>query len=249
MKTIKIHSILQICFGLIIGMALFQSCNKDDGLVNNQSEEQFVPTISLGYPDSLVHTPFRKQGSIAPNALNWNGEKGTLSISSTTEILSSDDIKFEEDTGIIFWSRFLPLGEFDLIIAAKNSKNSVKTKILLNNTFDKGFFSGGFKAGNPMEIDPTTIQSKYGLTLHEDQTVSMSDYNNPTFSVSGRWEILGGANIAIEFISSLSGGKTTYMKGYMLNGVGPKIEGVYGGERDSSGEILNPTGKFLFKWD
>lgn len=246
MKTKKNLSILHPCLGLLIAMAVALSCNNDDGATQSELEEVLNAGITLAYPDSLVQTTFRKPGSMAPNTFDWKGEKGTLSISSSTEILQRDDIKFEESTGIIFWSRRLPLGEFDLTVTAKNSNDSVSAKIVLAHKFDKGFFGGGFLAGDLAEIDPTTIPTEYGLTLNEDQTVSLLDYTDPTFSASGTWEALGGDTIAIEFSSN---GQTTYMKGNLFNDIQPKIDGTYGGERDASGEISNATGRFLFKWD
>lgn len=248
MKTIPILSILRPCFGLFICISLIQSCNKDDGPSQNGTNEDMG--IVLRYPDSLVETIFRKQGSLAPIEIDWNGEKGTLAISSTTTILESNNIQFEEETGIIFWSHLLPLGEFDLTITAKNSKDAVDTNILFSNRFDQGYFSGGFEAGNPTEIDPTTIPVEYGLTLHEDHTVSMINYADPAFSASGTWETLEGPNIAIEYTSN---GETTYMKGQLYHyDELPNllvIDGVYGAEKDASGEIIAPEGRFLFEWD
>ncbi|MBD0777596.1 hypothetical protein HPE56_07310 [Maribacter sp. ANRC-HE7] len=248
MKTIENHHILKTCFIFFTLTVLLQSCNNDDSPTQKGTDKEMG--ILLRYPDSLVETIFRKQGSLAPIEIDWNGEKGTLSISSTTTILESNNIQFEEDTGIIFWSRLLPLGEFDLTITAKNSKDAVDTNILFSNRFDRGYFSGGFEAGNPTEIDPTTIPVEYGLTLHEDHTVSMINYTDPAFIASGIWETLEGPNIAIEYTSN---GETTYMKGQLYhNGELPNLpvlEGVYGAGKDASGEIIAPEGRFLFKWD
>ncbi|MEO9893628.1 hypothetical protein [Aurantibacter sp.] len=247
MKTIKTYHIFKAYVIFFILINFLESCNKDDALVQTDVDEK--NGISLKYPDSLVQTTFRKQGSIAPIEIDWNGEKGTLSISSTTTILESNNIKFEEDTGIIFWSRLLPLGEFDLTVSAKNNTDSVSTKIKLKHNFDKGYFSGGFKAGNPTEIDPTTISDVYGLTLHEDHTVDLNEYSDPTFSASGTWQPLENGTITIEYISN---GETTYMKGELyieeLENK-PILDGVYSNQKNESWDIPNPIGRFVFRWD
>lgn len=234
----------------VLALAVLAACNKNDDSAPMIVEEEMVNGMSFSYPDSLILTKFRKAGSFAPNKLYWNGEKGTFSISSTTEILQRDAILFEESTGIIFWSRLLPLGEYDFTITAKNGNDSVSTQVLLKNEFDKGFFSGGFKTGVPDEIAPDDIETDYGLRLNEDKTITMTSYSDPTFSAAGTWQS-AGSRVLVEFSTTLSGGEPTFMNGFLNNGVElrPRFEGIYGPEQEASGAILTPTGKFLFKWD
>ncbi|MDO6811062.1 hypothetical protein Q4603_20745 [Zobellia galactanivorans] len=244
MKTIPIRSILRPCFGLFIGIGLLQSCNNDDGTVQKALDEE--TGITLGYPDSIVRTTFKNGGNVGPNEIDWKGEKGTLSMFTSNETLTDNHIKFEEESGIIFWSRLLPLGTYDLTITAKNNKESVSTTIQLVNRFDQGYFNGGFIAGNPEEIPNSPIPSEFGIILNEDQTFGMIDFDDPTFSASGTWENLEDAAIAIEYTSN---GETTYMKGQVDDQEEITLIGTYGDEKDASGEILDPKGKFLFKWD
>lgn len=225
---------------------LFVSCSKDS------ASPEPIRQIQLSYPETEINTTFRTEGSIAPNSLQWNGDAGFFTITSSTEILRRDHIAFDSLTGQISWGENLPLGTYDFTVTAQSEETTETVEILLTNTLIKAFFSGGFEkvAADAEEIDYSTIPVDYALWLNEDGTVSMERYGDPFFSASGNWTAIEGGNILVDFITNLSGGQTTYMHGYLSNSSYlPKFRGEYGSAIDENEEIEDPVGVFSFEWD
>ncbi|MFS4446210.1 hypothetical protein [Maribacter sp. 2307UL18-2] len=232
-----------LCLALLY---LFISCSKDS------AAPEPVRKIQLSYPESEINATFRTAGGIAPNIIQWNGDVGFYSITSSTEILRRDHIVFDSLTGQISWGKNLPLGSYDFTITAESGETTETVEILLTNSLIKAFFSGGFEMVDPdvEEIDYSAIPVDYALWLNEDGTVAMERYSNPAFSAAGNWTTIEGGSILVDFITNLSGGETTYMRGYLANSAYlPKFTGDYGSAVNENQEIEERTGVFRFEWD
>lgn len=233
----KIYFITLFC--ILLG------CNKED---TNRRK------IVLAYADTEINTIFRTAGSIAPVILDWDGEPGTYSISSSTEILQRDHVVFDSLTGQLSWVRNLPLGTFDFTITTTSGEATSSVELILTNTFIKGFFGGSFVIADVNDeeevIDFSGIPNEYGLRLKEDGTIYMQKYDDPTFEASGTWVTIEGGTVSITVATNLSGGDTTYMRGFIANtGTSPLFRGTYGASISSENEIIDPVGAFNFKWD
>ena len=232
----------KICYYFLFCIIL--SCSKDESKARK---------IQFSYAETEINTTFRVAGSIAPIILDWDGEPGTYSITSSSEILRRNHIKFDSLTGQFSWEKDFPVGSYDFIITAKSGETIATEEILLTNTFIKGFFSGGFVMVDfdlDEGYDPTTIPTDYGLTLNENGSISMEDYTNPAFEASGAWEILPNNSFLVSFVSNLSGGTTTYMRGSLFNSISqPRLSGTYGSSIDENQDIEDAIGAFRFIWD
>ncbi len=221
------------------------SCSKD---------ETKTRRIQLSYAETQINTTFRAAGSMAPDIIVWNGEPGTYSISSSTEILQRRrHMSFDTLTGVLSWGKDFPLGIYDFTITAQSGETTTAVEILLTNTLTKAFFSGGFlQVDDPDDINfSADIPIDYGLWLNEDGSISMERYGDRTFLASGNWMATEGGTISVEFLTNPSGGATTYMSGFLSNSlvVSPKFQGEYGPAVDENQEIENLTGIFRFEWD
>lgn len=227
-------------------LCIILSCSKDSKSAIEIREIQF------SYADSEINTTFRTAGSISPVVLDWDGEPGTYSISSSTEILQENVIAFDTITGQFSWGNNFPLGTYDFTITATSGNATSSAEITLTNTFIEGFFSGDFvEVDDPEGVIPT-FAVDYGLQLNEDGSISMEKYSNPALTVSGSWAITKEGVLSVEFITNLSGGQPTYMSGLLAfdsEGKTPMFNGKYGASLDESQEIENPTGIFRFRWD
>ncbi|HDZ04667.1 hypothetical protein LCGC14_0354390 [marine sediment metagenome] len=219
------------------------SCSKD---------ETKTRQIELGYPETEINLIFSTAGSTAPVILNWDGEPGTYSISSSTGILQENVIAFDTITGHFSWGKDFPIGIYDFSITAQSGVTTTTVEITLTNTFIEGFFSGGFqKVSDPDEII-LTVFNDYGLQLNENGSVSMERYSNPALIVSGNWSITDEGTLSIDFITNLSGGEITYMRGSLSfdsEDKEPLFRGLYGTSLNENQEIENLTGIFYFIWD
>jgi len=80
----------------------------------------------------------------------------------------------------------------------------------------------------------------------------MERYSNPALLFSGNWSITEEGNLSVAFLTNLSGGVTTYMKGFISydeENKQPLFRGDYGSSLDENQEIENLTGIFRFIWD
>lgn len=238
----------KIFYYLVLSIIL--SCSKDSKSAIEIREIQF------SYAETEINTTFRTAGSVAPVILDWDGEPGTYSISSSTGILQENVIAFDTLTGQFSWGKDFPVGTYDFTITANSGNATTSAEITLTNIFIKGFFSGGFakadfdSEGNPNFVPLLAID--YGLQLNEDGSISMEKYSNPALTVSGSWAITKEGVLSVEFITNLSGGQATYMLGLLAfdsERKTPLFGGKYGASLDESQEIENPTGIFSFRWD
>jgi hypothetical protein len=219
------------------------SCSKD---------ETKTRRIQLSYAETEINFTFRTEGSVAPIIIDWNGDAGTYSITSSTDILQQGIISFDTLTGQLSWGKDFPVGTYDFSITAKSGETTTTEEITLTNTFTKGFFSGGFKKVDDPDDTIFAIAIDYGLRLNEDGTISMERYSNPALLFSGNWSITEEGKLSVAFLTNLSGGVTTYMNGFISydeENKQPLFRGDYGSSLDENQEIENPTGIFHFFWD
>ncbi len=231
-----IISVITILFLLI-------ACSKD---------ETKTRKIQLSYAETEINLTFRTEGSVAPTIIDWNGDAGTYSITSSTDILQQGIISFDTLTGQLSWGKDFPVGTYDFSITAKSGETTTTEEITLTNTFTKGFFSGGFKKVDDPDDTIFIIAIDYGLQLNEDGTISMERYSNPALLFSGNWSITEEGVLSVAFLTNLSGGETTYMSGFLSFGLElklPRFNGEYGTSINENKEIENPTGIFRFRWD
>ncbi|WP_430908544.1 hypothetical protein [Maribacter sp. 2-571] len=209
-------------------------------------------TIRFEYAEEEINTTFRTVGSIAPSIIQWNGEVGTYSITSSSEILQRNHIVFDSLTGLLSWGKDFPLGTYDFVITAESEGRTQTVEILLINTLTKAFFSGGLQMVDPdaEDLNYSEIPPDYSLSLNEDGTIYMERYSNPAFEASGTWAAVSGGSLLIEFTTNLSGGDVTYMRGFLSNSLNtPSFLGTYGSGIDENQEIVNRIGIFRFEWD
>lgn len=235
----------KVCYCFLV--YLIVSCSKDSTSTNQIRE------IQLSYSETEINTTFRTAGSVAPVILDWDGEPGTYSIASSSEILRRGAIVFDTLTGQFSWDKDFPVGTYDFTITAKSDEATATVEILMTNTFIKGFFSGGFVTvdfDSEEGYDPSAIPHDYSLRLNDDGSIYIQNYSNPAFEASGTWEIIKGNTLLVAFISNLSGGAATYLRGTLSNSILlPTINGRYGSSIDENQEIEDAIGAFRFEWD
>ncbi|WP_109302116.1 hypothetical protein [Aquimarina sp. AU474] len=229
MKTIKIN----ITIALI---SLLWACSSDDDSGN----------IRLEYPE-VFETLYLNETEVSPTVLDWQGEIGTLSISSTTEILNRPVVFFDEDTGVISWGNRLPLGAFPFVIEAKNSTSTARFEIIIENKFEEGLFEGGFLEDTSDEPDFSMISQEYFLTFLDDGTFTMQNFDMPDLSFEGEW-IIDGSRVIATRIDDMAA-NDFIMVGYISVGNSPGFSGRYGSSLNDQDEIQDFEGIFRFDLD
>lgn len=223
-----------VCLSLITG------CSKE----KTQTRE-----ILLSYPETEVNIIFTNSGSISPDNIFWDGEPGTFSISSSSDILEQNLITFDSVTGEFSWGKNFPLGTYVFNIAAQSGSAIAIVEIVVINTFQEGTYAGGFIMGDNPDFIDEALAPDYTLQLKEDGTVFMDRFSNPGFMAAGNWSISKEGGLSITFISNLSAGAATYMTGsfFFSSAIAPAhIKGEYGPFLNEKQEIENPTGLFRF---
>lgn len=235
---------MKLILSTIVLFYLVISCS------NNNKDPR---VIQLAYPETQIELNFRTAGSITPTIIDWDGEPGTYSIASSNQILQGNVFVLDTLSGQISWGTDFPVGTYYFTITAKSGKTTTAVEIMLTNTFKEGFFSGDFQA----IIDPENplsgiVAIDYGLRLNEDGSILMEKYSNPALLFSGNWSITEDGGLSVAFLTNLSGGKTTYMKGFLTfseeENKLPLFNGKYGASLDENQEIENQTGIFIFLW-
>ena len=235
-----------ISFLSILGLApsfLFIACSND---------EPEPRSIQLQYQETQINNTFRAEGSVAPSFVDWTGQEGVFSISSPTELLQRNVVVFDTLTGVLSWGKSLPLGAFNFTISAISGNSRTDVELVIKNTFEEGFFSGGFLELDldVDEINFANVEVNYGLWLYANGTLEMEKYDNPLFSASGEWRVIEANTFSISFITNFSGGILTFLNGSLYNAeLLPEMEGLYGSAIQDNLAIENPTGIFRFEWD
>lgn len=212
-------------------------------------EETPTRQILFSYPETEVNTSFSNSGSIAPDNLFWDGEPGTFSISSSSDILNQNLITFDTATGKLSWGKNFPLGTYVFNITAQSGSAFAVVEIIVTNTFTKGSYAGGFLMADNPDFINDALAPDYTLQLKEDGTIFMDRFSNPGFMAGGNWSISKEGDLSIAFVSNLSAGVITYMTGsffFSSEIASPHIKGEYGPSLNENQKIENPTGLFRF---
>ncbi|WGK65651.1 hypothetical protein [Croceiramulus getboli] len=107
-------------------------CSSDDAV---ESQVQ-VPNIQ--FAQSSFTTTFRTAGAtLAPN-IDWNGEQGTLTLATPVS-----GVSLNQSTGVISWSKLLPIGTTTVQLIASNSAGQSQVTLNLENDFE-GSFVGAY---------------------------------------------------------------------------------------------------------
>ena len=110
------------------------NCSKDDSQIIS------APTVS--FASTNFETIFFKSGNTSAPTVNWNAEQGTFSLSSTIK-----GVTVNSTSGVVSWTKELPLGINTIELLASNSAGQMSTTITVENIF-QGTFKGGYN-GNP----------------------------------------------------------------------------------------------------
>ncbi|MFP2995588.1 hypothetical protein ABN763_06740 [Spongiivirga sp. MCCC 1A20706] len=219
---------------LLLGLI---GCNKDDGTD--------VLPIRLQYSDN-PSTTYRTAGTLTPIIIDWNGEAGSFEVTTESEILRRDVMTFDSITGVFSWQNELPLGAWDFTVTARNSMTSASVMFTFKNEFVEGVFTGGFIEN--LEVDTTdqgNFPPAYTISLNEDKTITMTKFDDPTFSAVGEWRHRQGGSFNVEFITALSAPNIIYLDGFIYAG-NPRFSGKYGNGINEDGTIKDPSGTFSF---
>lgn len=114
---------------LLLVITLVTSCSSDD-------DATAVQTPSVTYTATTLEAIFFQAGSSDAATVNWNGNQGDFSLSSTINGLSINSW-----TGVINWTSSLPYGTHNLQAIAVNSAGQSAIDITINNPF-QGIFTG-----------------------------------------------------------------------------------------------------------
>jgi len=220
-------------------LSLF-GCGKDDS-----TPASFE--IRLAYEEAPT-TSLWQAGTIAPLVIDWNGEVGTFRISAETEAFNRNILEFDQQTGVIKWTNRLPLGEYDFLITASNSKTTTSVNINLKNELISALFVGGFKEDTSEEASFNDIPIEYFLKLNEDNTIEMSKFDDDSFSAIGEWKNNGDGTFNVEFISTASTPEAVHLNGFISTSAG-QFRGEYGCSTNQDGSINKQTGIFAFLLD
>lgn len=130
MKTIfKSHSYLKIIMIALV-LPILSNCSKDDSQIIS------APTVS--FASTNFETTFFKSGNTSVPTVNWNGNQGTFNLSSMI-----NGVTVNTSTGVISWSKELPLGINNIELIGSNSAGQVSVNITIENIF-QGTFKGGY---------------------------------------------------------------------------------------------------------
>ncbi len=220
MNTVMIKSIYVI---LIAGLITFGSCSLLD-------DDDPVQPPSVTYSETTLHATFFQAGkSLAPE-INWNGNQGSFSLSTPVSGLSVNTT-----TGVLNWTKDLPLGTHDVEIVVANNTGQKIVNITLNNPL-QGIFTG--------TITTTTSPGlPFELEFYPDGNLS-GFFVRDEISFTGTWT-RSGSTIQVNYTyddesPSLSGNQVS-LKGIIEIGIQP----VYTGEwHHGHNQASDPRGSF-----
>ncbi|WP_114491474.1 putative Ig domain-containing protein [Candidatus Ulvibacter alkanivorans] len=155
---------------ILSAFALFLSCGLTD------DDEDTVMSPSLTYPSTNLMATFFEAGNSEAPTISWNGNQGTLSLSSSIE-----GISLNSTNGVLNWNRQLAPGDYNMNVIATNSEGQTVANINLSNPFQGAFtgtYSGSFYFMFEFNSDGTL-------------EVAADDGINPLVG-SGTWELNNG---------------------------------------------------------
>jgi len=173
MKTLILKSKALI----ILSFLMFASCSKNDDTTLPDAQ---APSVS--YSTTNIDAVFFQTGNSPVPTLNWNGNQGTFSLSTTIPGLSVNTT-----TGILNWTRDLPMGTHNLQVIATNSVGQTAIDLTINNPL-QGIFTGTYDNTNFFEVE---FNPNGTLILRAEDPV------NP-YLASGNWT-KNGSTIDLDY--------------------------------------------------
>jgi len=165
MKILKLKTAL-----LILSILTLTNCsNNDDG-----SDDITSPNVT--YSSTIYDATFFQEGnSDAPN-LNWNGDQGSFSI-----INPISGLTIGTSTGVLNWTKDLPIGKHIVQVLATNSSGQTSSDITINNSL-QGVFKG------TLNISSTNILD-FELEFNADGTLIYNVISATNTEIgTGTWE-------------------------------------------------------------
>ena len=210
-KNLIISALISIC-------VLSVSCSSSESIES--------PTISI--QNTEYSTPFYTTGQTESPTIDWNGDVGNLSINNT-----STSISLNSTSGVISWSKSLPLGMNSIILTATNSEGQNTTNIVIENFFN-GEFTGGYNSDPNSVVLDTDIKMGFDL----DGMDVLDGGAEGTLSTQGSWT---RNDNEVTAVYSFDNGATflTAVMNITYNETEANIEGFLYNGSDASG---NPTG-------
>ncbi|PVW13576.1 putative Ig domain-containing protein [Marixanthomonas spongiae] len=150
---------------ILLVTLFFISCGLTD-------DDEAVSSPSLTYPVTNLSAIFFEEGNSQPPTITWNGNQGTISLSSSIEGLSVNS-----STGVLNWDKQLNPGDYTFDVIATNSAGQTSVSFNLSNPL-QGTFTGTFSGSSFFELE-----------FNSDGTlVVRANADNPDLG-SGTWEL------------------------------------------------------------
>lgn len=148
---------------------LFTACDEDVVLVG---------PADLNYSAATFDIDFWTSGQTGTPLINWNGSTGTFGLAESYE-----GVSINTSSGVVSWSKGLPIGTNTIVIIATNANGTLSKTITLNNPF-QGVFIGTYNFDPDNEPGPG---NNYTLEFQTDGSLTATDFT--TSSVSGSYTI------------------------------------------------------------
>jgi len=122
-----------LAFTLLI---TFYSCSSDDDTSSQ------ISTPVIGVNSTNVDVTFFTEGSLAAPSVTWGGEVGSFELATPISGVNVNAV-----TGVISYSKSLPVGESNISLIARNSAGQTTQTITINSMFS-GSFTGEYTNGD-----------------------------------------------------------------------------------------------------
>ncbi|WP_461532894.1 hypothetical protein [Sinomicrobium sp.] len=163
---------------VLLGILIF-SCFES---IDDSSETPTLEAIAE------IEAVFFTEGSSKAPVVNWKENKGTF-------VLTSDPVQglsIDQNTGVLCWTKDLPIGEHIVEITAINSKGSSSRTIVINNPL-QGTFRGLSDFILDKEINKASFKTEMKFTPDGNMTGSSDEYQ-----LVGNWKLSEG-ELYVEF--------------------------------------------------
>ncbi|MBQ4819042.1 hypothetical protein [Aquimarina sp. MMG016] len=171
MKTLKKNLGL---FVVVFFIALTFACSTDDGLS--------IATPSVTFKTTNYDSDFFEEGSTEIPTILWNGDLGTLRLGNNIP-----GITLDASSGVINWSKALPLGMNNVELIATNSQGSSTTVITIENKFE-GTFIGAYNS----DPNSTVVSANFAMVFEDDFMMTAYDGGlDGTPTTEGNWTRIG----------------------------------------------------------
>lgn len=166
----------------VMAVLVFTACNKDD-----EAPAPVGPQIS--YEQTKFTVPFFTQEHSDVPTLQWNGEVGSLSLSSAVP-----GIQLNEDNGVLTFKKALPLGQHTVTVIATNAVGQDAVSFEIDNAF-QGSFTGGYNNNPASEV----VAGNLKLDFADDGAALLT---NNGVSAPGTWIEEGDTITAVYSINN-----------------------------------------------